>query len=107
MESVSLTVPVGLALSFSNPDPRLDKDSNLHLLYQSWARAFTYVVYSPEGELIARQTYNFNQTRPRFSLDTDGAISVVGGSRRITQNDVPAPKQAPATEPTTTPPPKS
>src|SRR5881394_2994678 len=35
------TVPIGMALSFSNPDPRLDKDSNLHLLYQSWARSFT------------------------------------------------------------------
>src|SRR6185503_15077608 len=85
------TVPVGLALSFSNPDPRLDKDSNLHLLYQSWARSFSYVVYTPDGELVLRQTYDFSQSRPRFQLDADGTISVAGGTRRITSNDVPAP----------------
>jgi hypothetical protein len=93
------TVPVGLALSFSNPDPRLDKDSNLHLLYQSWARTFSYVVYSPEGELILRQTYDFNQSRPRFSVDAEGAISVSGGVRRVTQNDIPETKPALATTP--------
>jgi hypothetical protein len=93
------TVPVGLALSFSNPEPRLDKDSNLHLLYQSWARTFSYVVYSPEGELTLRQTYDFNETRPRFSVDGEGAMSVVGGLRRVTQNDVPEPKAAVATTP--------
>jgi hypothetical protein len=88
------TVPIGLALSFSNPEPRLDKDSNLHLLYQSWARTFTYVVYSPDGEMTLRQTYDFNQTRPRFAVDAEGAISVTGGIRRLTQNDVPGPKDA-------------
>jgi hypothetical protein len=91
------TVPVGVALSFSNPDPRLDKDSNLHLLYQSWARSFSYVVYSPDGELILRQMYDFNQSRPRFRLDTEGAISVVGGTRRVTSNDFPAPKETAGT----------
>jgi hypothetical protein len=94
-DKVVKTQPVGLALSFSNPDPRLDKDSNLHLLYQSWARTFTYVVYTPDGELTLRQTYDFNDTHPRFQVDTEGAITVVGGFRRVTQNDVPAPK-APA-----------
>ncbi len=87
------TVPVGLALSFSNPDPRLDKDSNLHLLYQSWARSFTHVVYTPDGELILRRTYDFNQSRPRFQLDREGALSVVGGTRRVNSNDVPASKE--------------
>jgi hypothetical protein len=90
------TIPVGLALSFSNPEPRLDKDSNLHLLYQSWARVFTYVVYSPDGELTLRQTYDFNETRPRFSVDAEGAISVAGGLRRVTKNDVPEPVLATA-----------
>src|SRR4051812_8704221 len=68
------TVPIGMALSFSNPDPRLDKDSNLHLLYQSWARSFTYCVYTPDGDLTLRRTYDFDQTRPRFQLDSDGTI---------------------------------
>jgi hypothetical protein len=93
------TLPIGLALSFSNPDPRVDKDSNLHLLYQSWARSFSYVVYTPDGELVLRQTYDFSQSRPRFQLDADGTISVAGGTRRITSNDVPAPKEAALSDP--------
>jgi hypothetical protein len=91
------TVPIGMALSFSNPDPRLDKDSNLHLLYQSWARSFTYCVYTPDGDLTLRRTYDFDQTRPRFQLDSDGTIVVAGGTRRINANDIPAPKESAVT----------
>jgi len=90
------TLPIGLVLSFSNPDPRVDKDSNLHLLYQSWARTFTYVIYTPDGELILRRTYDFEQTRPRFRVEDDGAISIVGGTRRPGSNDVPASKDTAA-----------
>src|SRR5205823_7274616 len=43
------TVPVGTALSFSQPDPRLDKQCNLHLLYQNWAKSFSYTVFNPDG----------------------------------------------------------
>jgi len=91
------TVSVGLVLSFSNPDPRVDKDSNLHVLYQSWARTFTHVVYTPDGELIRSRTYDFDQTRPRFRVDADGTISIVGGTRRPNSNDVPASKDTAAT----------
>ena len=83
------TVAVGTALSFSQPDPRLDKNSNLHLLYQSWAKSFTYVVFNPDGELILRRTYDYSQTRPRFDMDADGNISILGGTRRIAANDFP------------------
>jgi hypothetical protein len=88
------TVPVGTALSFSQPDPRLDKNSNLHLLYQSWAKSFTYTVFTPDGELILRHTYDYTQTRPRFDVDADGNISIVGGARRVALNDVPPPSSS-------------
>src|SRR5947209_2447464 len=32
------TVPVGQILSFSRPEPQIDKFSNLHLIYQTWAQ---------------------------------------------------------------------
>jgi hypothetical protein len=85
------TVAVGTALSFSQPDPRLDKHCNLHLLYQSWAKSFSYTVFNPDGELVLRRTYDYSQTRPRFDMDPDGNISIVGGTRRIAANDFPPP----------------
>lgn len=91
------TLPIGVVISFSNPDPRIDKDSNLHVLYQNWARTFMHVAYNPDGELILRHTYDLAETRPRFRIDADGVISVVGGVRRANSNDVPASKETAAT----------
>jgi len=82
-------VPVGLILSFSRPEPRIDKFSNLHLLYQNWAHSFSYTVFSPAGEIVERQTYDYTDTRPRLQTDTEGRISVVGGLRRVTSNGTP------------------
>lgn len=90
------TTPVGVILSFSNPDPRIDKDGNLHVLYQSWARAFTYVVYNPDGDVVQREIYDFEKMRPHFVVDKDGVLSVVGGVRRVAENEAPAMKEEPA-----------
>jgi len=79
-------VPVGLILSFSRPEPRIDKFSNLHLLYQNWAHSFSYTVFTPDGEIVDRQTYDYTDTRPRLQVDEEGRISVVGGVRRVTSN---------------------
>src|SRR5204862_7266383 len=76
------TVPVGQILSFSRPEPQIDKSSNLHLIYQSWAHVFTYSVFSPAGELLKRETYDYVNTRPRLQTDADGVISVIGGVKR-------------------------
>jgi len=82
-------VPIGLILSFSRPEPRIDKFSNLHLLYQNWAHSFSYTVFTPDGEIVDRQTYDYADTRPRLQMDAEGRISVVGGLRRVTSTGSP------------------
>jgi len=82
-------VPIGLILSFSRPEPRIDKFSNLHLLYQNWAHSFSYTIFSPDGEIVDRQTYDYTDTRPRLQVDEEGRISVAGGLRRVTSNGSP------------------
>jgi hypothetical protein len=79
-------VPIGIILSFSRPEPRIDKFSNLHLLYQNWAHSFSYTVFTPDGEIVERQTYDYTDTRPRLQVDDEGLISVAGGVRRVTSN---------------------
>jgi hypothetical protein len=87
-------VPIGLILSFSRPEPRVDKFSNLHLLYQNWAHSFSYTVFTPDGEILDRQTYDYTDSRPRLQVDADGRISVAGGVRRVTSNGSPVTSEA-------------
>jgi hypothetical protein len=84
-------LPIGPMVSFGQPDPRVDKLSNLHVLYQNGPRTFSYTVVNPDGDLILRQTYDYT-TRPRLMPDADGNLMIVGGTRRISRDDIPSPK---------------
>jgi hypothetical protein len=83
--------PIGPMVSFSKPEPQLDKFGNLHVLYQIGAKGFNYSVVSPDGLLIARETHDYSNSRPVLRADQDGRISVTGGTRRITASDLPPP----------------
>jgi hypothetical protein len=88
---INKVLPIGPMVSFGQPDPRVDKMSNLHVLYQNGPRTFSYTVINPDGELMVRQTYDYT-TRPRLLPDDKGNLTVVGGSRRISRDDIPSPK---------------
>lgn len=88
-------VNAGPMVSVSRPEPQLDKSSNLHLLWQTGARVYTYVVVNPDGELLVRRLYDMvNNSRPRLQVDADGEFSISGGARRVTRDDIPAEKPA-------------
>jgi hypothetical protein len=88
---INKVLPIGPMLSFGQPEPRVDKMSNLHVLYQNGPRTFSYNVVNPNGDLILRQTYDYT-TRPRLMPDANGNLMIVGGTRRLTRDDVPSPK---------------
>jgi len=89
--------PVGPVVGPTRPEPQLDKFGNLHLLFQTGARAFNYSVINPEGQLLVRQTHEYTAgSRPALKPDQEGNIRVVGGARRITANDLPPHKSTPA-----------
>ena len=73
---------IGKMVSFSQPETQLDGSSNLHILWQSGAATFNYVVVNPDGELVQQELYDYVTTRPRLDVNADGKILVVGGSRR-------------------------
>lgn len=82
--------PVGPMISFSRPDPQVDRNSNLHLLYQFGPSSFSYTAYNPDGELLTRQTYDYlPNSRPRLQSDENGKLSVIGGVRHTAPNDFP------------------
>jgi hypothetical protein len=90
-ERIYRVFPLGSLVSFSNPVSRLDRFSNLHVLYQSGGRTFTYCLISPDGLLICRETYEPTNTRPELRPSKDGHISVAGGARRFMASDLPPP----------------
>jgi hypothetical protein len=84
-------------VSFGRPDPQVDRLSRLHVLYQNGAYSFSYTIFNLNGDVVTHQTYDYISTRPRLRTDDDGNISVIGGTRRITDNDVPPPDPNSAT----------
>jgi hypothetical protein len=92
-------VPIGKAVSFSDPDTQVDRYSNLHVLWQSGASYFTYAIVNPNGELVKQEIYDYVSARPRLYMADDGTLSVVGGVRRIKPEEMPmvkAPDELPA-----------
>jgi len=80
---------VGPMVSFSEPEAKLDRYSNLHILYQSGAQTFTYSVVNPDGDIIRREMYDYGNSRPRLTVKENGDVAVVGGVRRVKPADLP------------------
>ena len=82
-------IPIGKAVSFSDPDTQLDHYSNLHVLWQSGASYFTYAVVNPNGELVKQEIYDYLTARPRLVMADDGSVTVVGGIHRTKPEEMP------------------
>jgi hypothetical protein len=82
-------IPIGTLISFSKPEPQIDKWSNLHVLYQIGARSFVYSVVNPDGQLLAREIHEITDTRPTMVETDEGRIIIKGGARRPSVDDVP------------------
>ena len=92
-------IPIGIVLSLSKPEPQIDRWSNLHLLLQVGARAFNYTVITATGQILVRETWDYTTSRPVLASGENGRISVVGGIRRPTPNDLPPPETTIRPEP--------
>ena len=88
-DKVIKVTAIGPMVSFGTPEAELDKVSAMHVLYQNGARSFGYNVFSADGELVIRQSYDYSDTRPRLATDQKGNIGVVGGFRRRSGSDLP------------------
>lgn len=83
---------LGSMVSFGRPEAQVDSRSQLHVLQQNGARSALYSVVNPDGEVVVRHFYDFGEARPHLRADGDGRVSVAGGERRQTDDDLPAPK---------------
>ena len=73
-------VPLGAFLSTQEPQARVDRGGNLHVLFQNGPRSFGYVEVDPIARPIARAAYSDFTSRPALT-EAEGAISVTGGEQ--------------------------
>lgn len=74
---------IGGTTSFSKPEAQVDRQSNLHLLWQNGAATFSYTMLNPGGEIIRQETYNYVDSHPRLRPNDMGDVTVYGGVREI------------------------
>jgi hypothetical protein len=82
-------VSIGKTVAFGDPDSQLDRNSNLHVLFQSGAALFTYALVNPDGDLLKHEIFDYVNTRPHLVMGDDGTVTVVGGVRRLTEQEMP------------------
>lgn len=82
--------PLGPLVSFSLPEEQVDRTSQLHVLWQTGAQAFSYVILSPDGATVGREVYDNFNSRPRLSVNGSGDVVVLGGVRRLKPGELPA-----------------
>lgn len=85
--------PLGSMVSFGRPEAQVDSQSQLHVLQQNGARSSLYSVINSDGAVVKRQFYDYLDARPHLKAGADGSISVAGGARRITPDDLPEEKR--------------
>ncbi|HUK84102.1 MAG TPA: hypothetical protein VLZ12_15885 [Verrucomicrobiae bacterium] len=69
---------LGGFITLKPPDPRIDKEGHLHVLYQVGPRSFGYVVIDPYAKIVNRAIYSDIQSSPRLVV-TDGEVVEQGG----------------------------
>ena len=87
-------IPVGPLFSFSEPEVRLDRYNDLHVLHQTDAKKFNYCVIDTLGQILERQTWQYTDQRPGLRADAEGGVSVAGGARIVSDSDLPPPQKA-------------
>jgi hypothetical protein len=93
---VFTVAPLGPLVSFSSPEAQVDRTSQLHVLWQTGAQSFSYMIISPDGTTVSRDTYDNFNSRPRLMVTGDGDVVVQGGVRRAKSSDLPAVPPPPA-----------
>jgi hypothetical protein len=83
--------PLGPLMGLSKPDIQVDRWSNLHVFYQNGAHTYRYHMVTPDGLLLARQTWEITESRPALKPNKEGRIVVTGGVRRVSGSDLPPP----------------
>ena len=80
---------LGPLVSFSQPEAQVDRTSRLHVLWQAGAQSFCYAIVNPDGGLVSEEFYENFTGRPRLTVNENGDVVEVGGTRRLKPIELP------------------
>jgi len=73
-------IALGKLLPLVPPEARIDREGNLHVLYQGAPHSFGYVRVDPLAKVIDRMVYSDVASMPRLTVD-GGTVAVRGGTQ--------------------------
>lgn len=74
------THQLGRFVAFGRADIELDALNRVHILQNVAPKAFVYSIIGLNGEVLERQAYQDQGTRPVLSKQPDGSLKVAGGT---------------------------
>jgi hypothetical protein len=90
-------IRIGPTVSFAKPQYLVDRQNRLHVLHQYDADEYLYHAINTAGDVEQRHNYVIADRRPELRVNDRGEVAVIGGVRRLTSADLPAPREVGAT----------
>ena len=88
-ETVYKVTPLGPMVSFSHTEAQVDRQSRLNVLWQAGAQSFNYAIVNPDGTVAVTDYYDNFYSRPRLTVNENGDVVVLGGTRRPKPTELP------------------
>ena len=88
-ETVYKVTPLGPMVSFSHTEAQVDRQSRLNVLWQAGAQSFNYAIVNPNGTVALTDYYDNFYSRPRLTVNENGDVVVLGGTRRPKPTELP------------------
>jgi len=88
-DTVYKVTALGPMVSFSRTEAQVDRSSRLNVLWQAGASSFSYSIVNPDGTVAVQDYYDNFYSRPRLTVNENGDVVVLGGTRRPKPTEMP------------------
>ena len=88
-DTVYKVTALGPMVSFSRTEAQVDRHSRLNVLWQAGASSFSYSIVNPNGTVASQDYYDNFYSRPRLTVNQNGDVVVLGGTRRPKPTELP------------------
>ena len=88
-DTVYKVTALGPMVSFSRTEAQVDRSSRLNVLWQAGASSFSYSIVNPDGTVAVQDYYDNFYSRPRLTVNENGDVVVLGGTRRPKPTELP------------------
>ena len=80
---------LGPMVSFSRTEAQVDRQSRLNVLWQAGGQSFCYAIVNADGTVALTDYYDNFYSRPRLTVNENGDVVVLGGTRRPKPTELP------------------